>query len=538
MDYRRSSLKCAAIGCLVVWGGFVVWGDSRSAVGMAASAAAAEKSGPSPAADQPASASPPSSGASSGTEQSGEGQAAGFLRSLGAAIKTNAQGRVVLVDLGNGKASDEAAKRLADLPELKSLRWTGQQVTDATAEVLAGMPKLTVLKLDETRLSDAGLARLKKLSRLEELYLAKTQITDAGLEHIGQMGRLRRLRLSETKITGSGLAKIADLQELMELDVSRTGVDDASLAVLTKLPKLTRLNLYTTPITDAGLDHLAQMPQLIWLNLDNTRVTDTGLPKLRSLKNLEFLHLGRTVITDAGLAPLGELKQLKTLHLTNTRVTPDGAALLQKALPECKILAGATGEAKPSEKTKPAPGSTPPGSAAQTPGPAAAKGLKVRLESTVQKYDPAKPEGELVGLVENVSSAPMEVPAGYDSEQVLLWAKAEEHPTASAYWDRSREKPPIPTVRLAPGQKQELFRWPLQQVLADRHKTWRADYQAGKRLLVWDWEHHAHPPYSPIYRVRGDAFTPKADFWLTLKLGEQTFTSEKIVLEVKIPSGP
>lgn len=536
MYCRLRSLKRVGIWCLVFWGCTAIWGDPKRELGLAEAVAAAEKAEPSPAAAQPSSESQ-SSGASARTEQSGEKEAVAFLRNLGAAIKTNAQGRVVLVDLAGGKASDEAAKRLADLPELKSLRWTGQQVTDATAEVLAGLPKLTVLKLDETRLSDAGLARLKKLSRLEELYLAKTQITDAGLEHIGQMGRVRRLRLSETKITGSGLAKLAGLQELMELDVSRTGVDDASLAVLTKLPKLTRLNLYTTPITDAGLEHLAQMAQLVWLNLDNTQVTDAGLPKLQGLKNLEFLHLGRTQITDAGLGPLAGLKQLKTLHLTNTRVTAEGAARLQTALPECKILAGATGESKPSGQPKPTASSSPPTSAAQSPGPAA-KGLKVRLECTVRQYDPTKPDGVLVGLVENLSDKTVEVPAGYDSERVLLWAKAEEHPAASAYWDRSRQKPTIPTVRLAPGEKQEFFRWPLQEVLADRHKTWRADYQAGKRFLVWDWENHAHPPYSPIYRMRGDAFTPKADFWLVLKLGEQTFPSEKIALEVKIPSGP
>lgn len=506
-----------------------------------------------------------------------EQQAVSALRALGATLKTDAQGRVVLVDLG-GKAGDAWAKYLAQLPQLRSLRWTGPQVTDASAAVLAGLSHLKVLKLDETRLTDAGLARLKQLAALEELYLARTPITDAGLEHIGQIVRLRRLRLSETKITGAGLAKLAGLKELTELDVSRTVVDDASLAALTKLSHLTRLNLYTTPITDAGLDHLARMVQLTWLNLDNTQVTDAGLPKLRTLKNLEFLHLGRTRISDAGLPSLADLKQLKTLHLTNTAVTAQAAAKLQKALPECKILVGPSEQSKPTEPAKPGEPSTsvepaqpapqpsplgePSQSAAQlkpaepakpapapergglmpgsgTPGPTTSvpKGLQVRLQCTVRQYDPAKPDGLLVGLVENCSDKPVEVPARYDSHRLLLWAKADEHPMASAYWDRSRQKPAIPMVRLAPGQKQEVFRWPLQELLADRHTTWRADYQAGKRFLVWDWQHHAHPPYSPIYRVNRTELVRKADFWLELNLDDQTLRSEKITLEVQMSSG-
>ncbi|MCS7305597.1 MAG: hypothetical protein NZ602_10885 [Thermoguttaceae bacterium] len=535
-------------------------------------------------------------------------QAVSALRALGAAVKTDAQGRVVLVDLA-GKATDQSAKHLAQLRHLRSLRWTGPEVTDATAQLLVGLPNLKVLKLDETRLTDAGLARLKQLTQLEELYLGRTPITDAGLEHVGQMAGLRRLRLSETKITGSGLAKLAPLKELVELDVSRTALDDASLAVLTKLPKLARINLYTTPIGDAGLDYLAQMVQLTWLNLDNTQITDAGLPKLRNLKNLEFLHLGRTRITDAGLAPLAELKRLKTLHLTNTAVTAEGAARLQQALPGCNILVGTsqpsksapptqpheqtkptepakpTGQFSPAEPAKPTEQSSPakparpttssepvrptPGSDAPhskpaitkptgpprgsegkrpsgpTPGseaahgqPPAARGVQVRLECTVRQYDPAKPDGLLIGIVENLSDNPIEVPASYESQRLLLWAKAEEHPMASAYWDRSREKPAIPMVRLAPGQKQEVFRWPLAEVLADRHKTWQADYQAGRRLLVWDWEHHAHPPYSPIYQVNSTQLVPKAEFWLELNLDGQTIRSEKITLHVKTSSAP
>ena len=522
-------------------------------------------------------------------EASGEQEAVAALRALGASVKTDAQGRVVLVDLGSGKATDQAAKHLVRLSQLRSLRWTGPEVTDAVVDALVGLPNLKVLKLDETRLTDAGLARLKNLSPLEELYLARTLITDTGLAHVGQMGGLRRLRLSETKITGAGLAQLAGLRELVELDISRTAVDDASLAVLTKLPKLTRLNLYTTPITDAGLEHLAQMTELSWLNLDNTQVTDAGVPKLRSLKKLEFLHLGRTHITDAGLAPLAELKSLKTLHLTNTAVTTEAAARLQKLLPECKILAGATGESKPAEPTKPVPPSAgppqpiPPSagqakpsepskspackespSAEAAPPVAPAKhhpasllkpsgpwwgpvgqsskptgssggqlrGVQVRLACTVRQYDPAKPEGLLIGVVENLSAQPVEIPSGYESQRLLLWAKADQHPMPSAYWDRSRQKPPIPLVRLAPGQKQEVFRWPLAEVLADRHQTWRTDFQAGKRLLVWDWEHHAHPPYSPIYRVNSTQCVPKTYFWLELKLDGQTLRSEHVCLEV------
>lgn len=160
-------------------------------------------------------------------------------------------------------------------------------------------------------------------------------------------------------------------------------------------------------------------------------------------------------------------------------------------------------------------------------------GVSLRLELSVKEYDPAQPGGTITCTVENRSPAPLDVPAQYDGERLVLYGRAEGHPMACALWDRTRDKAQVPLVQVAPGKTRELFSFPLGQLLADQRETLREDFAAGKRVLVWDWQHHARPPHSPIYRFGGDAFLPSATFWAILETGGGKTESGKAVLQVK-----
>jgi hypothetical protein len=76
------------------------------------------------------------------------------------------------------------------------------------------------------------------------------------------------------------------------------------------------------------------------LDLGEAEVTDAALKDLKALKKLKSLNLHGTKITDAGLNHLAGLTDLRSLDLVFTKVTAAGVRVLQKALPECKIVSG------------------------------------------------------------------------------------------------------------------------------------------------------------------------------------------------------
>lgn len=92
-------------------------------------------------------------------------------------------------------------------------------------------------------------------------------------------------------------------------------------------------------ITDAGMMHCRGLPQVNSLGLGYTQITDAGLVHLRGQSQLHNLYLQGTQVSDAGLAHLRGLYQLRWLDLEGTQVTDDGVQRLQKALPQCKIIA-------------------------------------------------------------------------------------------------------------------------------------------------------------------------------------------------------
>ena len=146
------------------------------------------------------------------------------------------------------------------------------------------------------------------------------------------------VKLSKIQGTDVPLANIVGLSQLKRLSLDRTQLTDAGLEQLTRLPQLRELSLNNTQITDAGVAKLAGLPQFTTLSLDGTQVTDAGVANLAGLTRLCILSLYHTQVTDEGLEHLKGLTQLRRLVLGRTKVTDEGVAMLQEALPNCKIV--------------------------------------------------------------------------------------------------------------------------------------------------------------------------------------------------------
>jgi hypothetical protein len=88
-----------------------------------------------------------------------------------------------------------------------------------------------------------------------------------------------------------------------------------------------------------GLVSIADMPQLRILSLHKSPVDDAGLVHLAGANGLDKLNLKETLVTDASVELLATMTDLMELNLSDTQFTAEGVALLQKQLPNTKILA-------------------------------------------------------------------------------------------------------------------------------------------------------------------------------------------------------
>ena len=152
--------------------------------------------------------------------------------------------------------------------------------TISDISLLAEMTNLTGLKLNANRITD--LKPLAKLTNLERLELAENQITEIG--PLSELTHLKTLDLSDNKI--KDITPLATLNNCEQLDLSNNYVAD--------------------------------------------------LTPLANWNNLTVLRLEHNQINE--LTPLTKLSNLKNLFLTRNPINEKQKAILEKALPNCKIV--------------------------------------------------------------------------------------------------------------------------------------------------------------------------------------------------------
>ena len=212
--------------------------------------------------------------------------------------------------------SDLGMEHLDRLPQISSLDFGGNKITDAELKILQGLTHLKSLRLSLTQVSDNDLCCLKGLLQSTglSLGLSETQVTDAGLEHLKECSQLKQLDLRSTQVTDAGLKHLEGFSQLEHLDLT------------------------STQVTDAGLKHLTGLKYLRCLILSGTQVTGAGLEHLKGCWRLERLNLESTQVADKGLEHINVHTQLAELELSGTQVTLNGVTKLHQALPNCRIV--------------------------------------------------------------------------------------------------------------------------------------------------------------------------------------------------------
>ena len=106
------------------------------------------------------------------------------LEQLGAIVRINDQGRIILVDLSFCSVTDTELVHLQGLTSLRQLVLRNTPITSAGLAHLAELTHLKILVLTGSLVTDAGLVHLQQLKGLTFLALNNTQITDAGIHQL------------------------------------------------------------------------------------------------------------------------------------------------------------------------------------------------------------------------------------------------------------------------------------------------------------------------------------------------------------------
>lgn len=155
----------------------------------------------------------------------------------------------------------------------------------------------------------------------------------------------------------------------------------------------------------------------------------------------------------------------------------------------------------------------------------------IQLAISVQQFDPAKPTGAIRCVVTNRTDRPIEVADRYDGIHIALIAPSHRWPLR--LWDRSRDRPEPQMAVIAAGQQRVLFEFALAEILRGQDpNTVQRDFQAGRRVLVWDWSAMPAPPPSPVYVGRDGELVDQVVFRAELTVEEDVITSNEVVVKV------
>jgi Leucine Rich Repeat (LRR) protein len=269
--------------------------------------------------------------------------AVAVLKERKAIIETDAEGRVIGVDLDPASDGDADLALVKDLPHVRTLDATEVRgVTDKGLEYLEGHPGLRALKLERSSVTDAGMPYLQKIPNLEDLDIRRLGITVAGYNEIGKITGLKRLRVvyNSLNFKDECLLAIKDLKNLELLDMQDCNLPtEKGLVVLQGFPKLRNLRMYGPNVNDKVLSYLKGAKDLRVLSLEQcSGITPAGFDEIKGMNNLTELALyGALQTTDAAVAKLGGLTKLQKLELRSTPISSLALSYV-KDLKNLKVL--------------------------------------------------------------------------------------------------------------------------------------------------------------------------------------------------------
>jgi Leucine-rich repeat (LRR) protein len=289
-----------------------------------------------------------------GSFPAGAAESLRWIEDAGGSVTSDAQGRIVAVDLRASWVTDSDLASLAKLSNLRRLDLSQTRITDHGLRQLKNAPAIEELDLRYAEsITGEGISALKNWKHLKKLDLEGTKITDDTLQHLSGLSSLEALNIGYALVTDAGIEALTGLTNLKELTLGGNKLTDAGLQPLRQMPGLTYLDLggaqredsglWSLSLTQPGLESIATLTNLTRLRLTGILVGARALAILQGLPRMEALDLHNCArVGDDSIVILAGMPALRWVDLTGTQVTAEGVEQLRRAKPECKILLGAS----------------------------------------------------------------------------------------------------------------------------------------------------------------------------------------------------
>ena len=188
-----------------------------------------------------------------------------------------------------------------------------------------------------TRFDDEAAKVIAEFPELHSLVLSGHQLTDRGVQHLTTCRKLCLLCLEDNPVAFRDVPDVHEWTQMGELDLSGAKLDDESLANVARIPALRRLDIGSNPIRGKGLKHLTTMPALESLQLSNTPLENGHVGYLARCPLLRSVSLSYSPVNDDDLLALAPARSLESVHALDTRITKAGAAKMRRAAPRVEL---------------------------------------------------------------------------------------------------------------------------------------------------------------------------------------------------------
>ena len=156
-------------------------------------------------------------------QQEGQQEAIDRLKTIGASVSLDDQGRVIALQFPEGVGFGQKDWPLLEqLPDLRDLDLGAIWVNNDILKHVGKLTELRSLNLFGNPIEDAGLTQIEGLQKLETLYLYRTFLDDQALESVVKLKSLRRLNMLDTFLSDKGLKLLGTCKQLKHLSIGNS----------------------------------------------------------------------------------------------------------------------------------------------------------------------------------------------------------------------------------------------------------------------------------------------------------------------------
>lgn len=230
-------------------------------------------------------------------------------------VTTNADGRVVELNLIDNSLVGSIPARLADLSQIQRLELWDNQLSGPIPPEFGDMISLEYVDLDQNRLSGTIPPELGSLTNLTYLGLDVNQLTGEMPKELSSLTKLTALELHENQLSGTIPVWLADLPNLEVLSLSDNDFTGPIPPELAELSELAVLWLSSNQLTGPIPPEFGNLTKLLWLNLHNNQITGQIPPELVNMTDAINVTISGNEIT--GCIP----SAMRTIYYNDFHIT-------------------------------------------------------------------------------------------------------------------------------------------------------------------------------------------------------------------------